>query len=401
MATLPHGCRVALRALALGCALQAGCTLALPAAAGARKLTAANWDLSAQHLVEGDAVMGALGGAGFAGARPLSASGESAALTALATRESVAPVALAAGQPLTVVRFDALLVDQLGLGDVAAHVQQVAGAAGLAPPSYFGTEVVARYLGLRYNHPTGEDGLELYPWNTVTRAEAAHSFAVVLGFLPPPPVIPPASGETPPTPSAGGETPATPPASSETPSASGEAAQGSTPAPAAPAPEPSWQLVAARETLMGFALPAYTPAQRRVLRIAVAKIGMPYVWGGTTDNRADGLEHGGYDCSGFAWRVYKVSGLSWGRRILGRTAAQQAGEIPRRQRIPLQDVQGGDLLFFGSAGFHSAATESSVIHEGIALSDQWAIHSSDQGVYVLPLTSGWLAQSFAWARRVL
>jgi cell wall-associated NlpC family hydrolase len=89
---------------------------------------------------------------------------------------------------------------------------------------------------------------------------------------------------------------------------------------------------------------------------------MPYVWGGTTDNTADGLEHGGYDCSGFAWRVYKLSGLPWGRQIRGRTAAEQGGEIP---------------------------------------SDEWAINSSAQGVYVLPLTSGWLAESFTWARRVL
>ncbi|HWY89549.1 MAG TPA: NlpC/P60 family protein, partial [Solirubrobacteraceae bacterium] len=192
----------------------------------------------------------------------------------------------------------------------------------------------------------GEDSLELYPWNLITRAEAAHSFAVVLGF-----------GE--------------------------------------------WQLTAAREALMGFSLPQYTSPQRKVLRIAVAKIGMPYVWGGTTDNTADGLEHGGYDCSGFAWRVYKVSGLPWGRQILGRTAAQQAGEIPKRQRVHLQDVQPGDLLFFGSAHFDSTATEANVIHEGIALGNQWAIHSSDQGVYVLPLTSGWLAESFTWARRVL
>jgi cell wall-associated NlpC family hydrolase len=152
---------------------------------------------------------------------------------------------------------------------------------------------------------------------------------------------------------------------------------------------------------MSFSLPQYTSAQREVLRIAVSKIGMPYVWGGTTDNTSDGLEHGGYDCSGFVWRVYKVSGLPWGRQILGRTAAQQAGEIPKSRRIHLEDVQPGDLLFFGSAHFDSTATASNVIHEGIALSDQWAIHSSAQGVYVLPLTSGWLAESFAWARRVL
>lgn len=316
------------------------------------KLTAANWDAAEQRLVVSDDVMGEVGGAaGFGGAAPLSAPDESAALAAIASRLQLPPLSsfsttTSPSSSLTLVRFDALLVDQLGLGDVAEHVQQVAVAAGLAPPSYFGSEVVARYLGLRYNHPAGEDALELYPWYPITRAEAAHSFAAVLGME-------------------------------------------------------SWALEGARETLSSFSLPQYTPEEREVLHIAVSKIGMPYVWGGTTDNTADGLEHGGYDCSGFAWRVYKLSGLPWGRQIHGRTAAQQAGEIPRSARIHLQEVQPGDLLFFGSAHFDSAATEADIIHEGIALSAQWAIHSSDQGVYVLPLDSGWLAQQFAWARRVL
>jgi cell wall-associated NlpC family hydrolase len=315
-------------------------------AATSKKLTAANWDSAQQQLVAGDGLMSEAPGVGFAGAVPLSAQAESTALTAIAAREEVAPVAFQTNTPLTLVRFDALLVDQLGLGDIAEHIQQVAVTAGLTPPSYFGSEVVARYLGLRYNHPAGEDSLELYPWNAITRAEAAHSFAVVLGLE-------------------------------------------------------SWALSSAREVLEGFSLPQYSSAQLEVLRIAVSKIGMPYVWGGTTDNTADGLEHGGYDCSGFAWRVYKVSGLPWGKSILGRTAAQQAGEISKSSRIHLEDVQPGDLLFFGSAGFDATATESNVIHEGIALSAQWAIHSSEQGVYVLPLTSGWLAESFTWARRVL
>jgi cell wall-associated NlpC family hydrolase len=174
-----------------------------------------------------------------------------------------------------------------------------------------------------------------------------------------------------------------------------------TPAPALAAPPTSWAITAAREALTAFSLPSYSAAQREVLHIAVAKIGMPYIWGGTTDNTADGLEHGGYDCSGFAWRVYKLSGLSWGRQIKGRTAAEQAGEIPKRERIHRQDVAGGDLLFFGSAHFDSTATESNVIHEAIAMSSEWAINSSAQGVYVLPLTSGWLAEQFTWARRVL
>ena len=45
---------------------------------------------------------------------------------------------------------------------------------GLAAPARFGSEVVARLLGLRYNHPSNRDGLEPLPGNPATRAEAAY-----------------------------------------------------------------------------------------------------------------------------------------------------------------------------------------------------------------------------------
>ncbi len=320
--------------------------LVVPAGAAASRYSAANWDAPAQRLVVQAGLMTEAPGGGFAGASPLTAQAASQAMAALSTRSGSSPVAVQSNARITVTRFDALMVSQLGLGAVAAHVERAAKAAGLKPPGYFGSEVIARYMGLRYNHPAGEDSVELYPSDEITRAEAAHSLAVALG-----------AGE--------------------------------------------WQAQSARETFEAFALPHYTAAQLQALRIAVSKIGMPYVWAGTTDGTEDGLEHGGYDCSGFAWRVYKVSGLRWGAAILGRTAAEQAGEIPKSARVPLSGVQPADLLFFGSAHFNSKATEANVIHEGIALSGEWAIHSSSQGVYVLPLDSGWLASSFAWARRVL
>ena len=335
-----------------------GCCSSTALASAKKKFTAANWDSSAQHLTVSAGVMSEASPGNFNGAAKLTPQAEQQALAALAARQEAdrteseatptpAPaVAVSSTAAITLTRFDALLVDQLGLAATAAHIQQTAAAAGLRPPSYFGTEAVARYLGLRYDHPAGEDSLELYPWNAITRAEAAHSFAVALE-------------------------------------------------------QDSWAIEGAHTTLEAFSLPHYTADQLEVLRVAVSKIGMPYVWGGTSDGTEDGLEHGGYDCSGFAWRVYKVSGLSWGKKILGRTAAEQAGEIPKSQRIHLNDVQGGDLLFFGSAHFNAKATEANVIHEGIALSSEWAIHSSGQGVYVLPLTSGWLVESFTWARRAL
>jgi cell wall-associated NlpC family hydrolase len=78
-----------------------------------------------------------------------------------------------------------------------------------------------------------------------------------------------------------------------------------------------------------------------------------------------------------------------------------AGEIRKGERVPLADVAPGDLLFFGTASFGAKATEASVDHVGIALSQHWLIHSSAQGVYVSSLDDGWRQDRFTWARRVL
>jgi cell wall-associated NlpC family hydrolase len=205
---------------------------------------------------------------------------------------------------------------------------------------------VARTLGLRYDHPAGTDQLELFPTDRITRAEAAWSLAQVLD-------------------------------------------------------DGSWSIGQTRATLDVYSLPAMTGDELAALRIAVSRIGYPYVYAGTTDDTSDGLAHGGFDCSGFVWRVYKISGLPWGHRVHGRTAAQMAGEIPRRRRLHLGQLRPGDILFFGSAHFNSTATEANLIHTGIYLGDNWVIHSSGQGVYVLPLEGGWLGAQFAWGRRVL
>ena len=248
--------------------------------------------------------------------------------------------------PVTVTMFDAMVVDQLGLRSVAARVQAGAAAVGLSPPSYFGTEAVARFLGFRYDHPAGTDQLELYPYSPITRAEAAWTLARVLGFG-------------------------------------------------------SWDIPYAQQTLSTFRLPKMTPDQLGALRIAVSRIGYPYVYAGTTDDTSDGLAHGGFDCSGFVWRVFKLSGLQWGNGIAGRTAAQMAGEIPKSQRLRISQLQPGDILFFGTAHFGSAATEQSITHTGIYLGDNWVIHSSSQGVNVEPLKGSWLGDSYAWGRRVI
>jgi cell wall-associated NlpC family hydrolase len=322
---------------------------ALTPAAGARAASLGTWNLGEQHTVRQAGVMHDLDDQAFHGERPLAGHELPGALHAFAALLGVAPVA-APSSGVSVTTFDRLLVAQLGAGDVAAAVQHEAWRAGLQPPATFGTEVVARFLGLRDNHPFPQEQLELYPTDAITRAEAAHSFAIALKWQ-------------------------------------GEGAQ------------------SAREAFSKFVLPAYSAAQKQVLRLAVSKIGMPYVWGGETDGAGSwfgGQTHGGYDCSGFVWRVFKLSGFSWGRQIRGRTAASQAGEIARGARIRLDDVQPADLVFFGSGRFWQKATGKRIVHEGIALSPDWMIHASAQGVYVSELRlDPWRAKRFSWARRVL
>lgn len=331
------------------------CAALVPASASAR-VTLGNWDAAQQRQVVRARVMGDLHGRDFGGGQPLRSAQANAAMSALATivnrdpsawgQQQAVPAMRSDQSFVTVVGFDRLVVDQLGLAGIAAHVQSATTSVGLSPPSYYGTEVVARTLGLRYDHPAGTDQLELFPTDRISRAEAAWSLAQVLD-------------------------------------------------------DGSWSIGQARATLGVYSLPAMTGDELAALRIAVSRIGYPYVYAGTTDDTSDGLAHGGFDCSGFVWRVYKISGLPWGRGIQGRTAAQMAGEIPRRQRLHSGQLRPGDILFFGSAHFNSTATEANVIHTGIYLGDNWVIHSSGQGVYVLPLKGGWLGAQFAWGRRVL
>jgi cell wall-associated NlpC family hydrolase len=77
-----------------------------------------------------------------------------------------------------------------------------------------------------------------------------------------------------------------------------------------------------------------------------------------------------------------------------------AGEIPRSQRVRWQNLRPGDLMFFGSARFHSRATEAGIVHTGIVLGGGWMLNSSSQGVYVQPM-EGYRHSEFSWGRRVL
>ncbi len=275
--------------------------------------------------------------------------GELAELIGATTGTTPAPVARPE-VPLSIQDLDARLVAALGLTPDAKAFAAGAKAAGLAPPSRFGTEAVARLLGLRKNHPAKDDVLERLPAEPASRAEAAYSLAQIVRFR----------GD---------------------------------------------EVERLRLATLTFQLPALTDWQRRILATAFKLVGYPYVWGGTSDARqvyGGKSVPGGYDCSGFVWRVYKLQAYpasgTLSATLKGRTTYAMSGEVPKTKRVAATDLQPADVIFFGAKGLRSKPAE--VDHMGIYVGDGWFVHSSRYGV-ALERLSGWYEERFAWARRPL
>jgi cell wall-associated NlpC family hydrolase len=253
-------------------------------------------------------------------------------------------------RPVTIGELDAQLVSLVGLRESARDLRLTAVGAGLAPRPWFGTEAVARLLELRINHPREQESLELQVRQPATRAEAAYSLARLLRL-------------------------------SDT------------------------EIEAVRATVATFYVPALTPWQQQIVRRSLRFVGSPYVWAGTSERPQQlfgKLLPGGFDCSGFVWRVYKTEpyagGGGVGATLRGRTSYDMSGEVPRSARIPRDALEPGDVVFFGSRGPRSKPSE--VGHMGIYLGNGWIVHSSGYGTTVQPLT-GWYETRFAWGRRPL
>ncbi len=251
---------------------------------------------------------------------------------------------------VSVRELHAQLVTIAGLRAEARSIRLAASAAGLAPRPWLGTETVARMLGLRFNHPRGQDERELQVSQPVTRAEAAYSIAVYLSL-------------------------------------------------------DDADVGAVRSAVATFALAPFTEWQRMVLARALRFVGSPYVWAGTSEHRQSLFGKrlpGGFDCSGFVWRVYKTEpfaeapGLS--RVLVGRTTYDMSAEVPGARRVARAALQPGDVVFFGARGARSKPSE--IDHMGIYVGNGWLVHSSRFGTTLTPMTS-WYETRFAWARSPL
>ncbi len=253
-------------------------------------------------------------------------------------------------RPVSVRELDAQLVTAIGFRDYARNLRLAALAAGLTPKQWLGTETVARLLGLRVNHVKTQEQLELQLGQPATRAEAAYSIARVLTIS-------------------------------------------------------EFELEAARAQLEVFTFPQLDAWQQAILARALRFVGSPYVWAGTSERPQVLLgrkQPGGFDCSGFVWRVYKLESFggseALGAVLRGRTTFDMSGEVPRAARVPWESLQPGDLVFFGSRG--KASKPAEVGHMGIYVGNGWMAHSSDRGTTLTPMT-GWYETRFAWGRRPL
>jgi len=119
-------------------------------------------------------------------------------------------------------------------------------------------------------------------------------------------------------------------------------------------PDRSLRWVQAGDLSIGSAdAPRPRGSQQDLVNTAKRFLGLSYLWGGTTPF--------GLDCSGFVQLVYRLNGVS----LLRDADIQhtQPGLIP----VERQDLQAGDLLFFG---------QSRTTHVGMYIGDGEFIHAT-------------------------
>ena len=320
-----------------------------PPAALAGVAAKASW---AQPQITVVTARGLMGGraATFRPDAPLTHSALERLVADLTDRKHSAPTAPTT--PATMAELDAALVRGARPRRRAAAFAATARAAGLKPPARFGTEVVARLLGLRTNHPAGQDSLELLPADSATRAEAAYSAARVLALR--------ATGRQ---------------------SACGDAALDfELPALTAVAgPCPPHRRLAHRLSLRlgrnerGAAGAVRLAGARRLrlLGLRLARLQASAVRGRDTARDGDSRPHDDAD---------------------ERRGAEARPDRARRASSP--------ATCSSSARAARSPQPAQVDHTAIYLGGGWLIHSSAYGVALAPL-SGWYASSFAWARRPL
>ncbi|WP_374225887.1 C40 family peptidase, partial [Pseudonocardia sp. KRD291] len=119
---------------------------------------------------------------------------------------------------------------------------------------------------------------------------------------------------------------------------------------------------------------------RTAIRVAMAQIGLPYIWGGNGPTEGDA----GFDCSGLTTFAYDQAGID-----LPRTAHTQFRAGPR---VPAgAPLQPGDLLFYG--------TWAKIHHVGMYLGDGRMVNAPTFGKPVQTAYYRWTGDDYMGASR--
>jgi len=100
------------------------------------------------------------------------------------------------------------------------------------------------------------------------------------------------------------------------------------------------------------------PNRENIQELLLSYLGKPYVW----------AEEGpdAFDCSGLTYNIYGKMGVE-----IPRTASEQA---KMGRHIPFQELEYGDLIFFGTTNRRSQY----ISHVGIYLGENWFAHASSK-----------------------
>jgi len=121
--------------------------------------------------------------------------------------------------------------------------------------------------------------------------------------------------------------------------------------------EAFWIVSPEEQPAARMALSELPTLRRSLVETARSFLGVPYLWGGSTDQ--------GFDCSGLAMAVYQLNGLRLPRSS---QAQADAGRV-----LPSTDLQAGDLVFFAMNG------SGRISHVGVYIGDDTFIHAPSKG----------------------
>ncbi|WP_294233094.1 C40 family peptidase [uncultured Chryseobacterium sp.] len=122
-----------------------------------------------------------------------------------------------------------------------------------------------------------------------------------------------------------------------------------------------------------------------LLKDAEKYLGAPYKFGGSTSS--------GFDCSGFAVKVFEENSYKLPRR--------SADQAETGSAIDIREVRPGDLLFFATAG-GTKVSHVGIVHDIGNDGEVRFIHAStSKGVIISSLNEGYWNKAYLHAKRVL